>query len=93
MAKKNLGLDGRKIISTFGLVSRGKGLERHSGDAGGDPALSGRALPYLGETHPRCAGTREVYRNELDEWVRRLGAAGMCASITATSRSKNWSTT
>ncbi|MBI3944391.1 MAG: glycosyltransferase family 4 protein [Armatimonadetes bacterium] len=75
VAKRNLGLDGRKIISTFGLVSRGKGLE-----------YAIQAMPpvverfpdalylILGQTHPavrRYEG--EVYRNELDDWVRRLG--------------------
>jgi glycosyltransferase involved in cell wall biosynthesis len=75
VAKKNLGLDGRKIISTFGLVSRGKGLEyviqampeviRRFPDA---------LYLILGETHPSVRRHEgEVYRNELDEWVRRLG--------------------
>ncbi|HEX3000694.1 MAG TPA: glycosyltransferase family 4 protein, partial [Armatimonadota bacterium] len=74
-AKKHLGLRGRRIISTFGLVSRGKGLEYVI------QAMSAVAEQFpdalyliLGQTHPavrRYEG--EGYRNELDDWVRKLG--------------------
>lgn len=73
--KKSLGIANRPVISTFGLISRGKGIE-----------YGIRAMPkviekfpdamylVLGETHP---GVRrhegESYRNELTELVSDLG--------------------
>ncbi len=74
-AKDKLGLSGRRVLSTFGLVARGKGLEY---------AIS--ALPevlkrhpdacYLivGQTHPGVRRTeRESYREELTARVEDLG--------------------
>jgi glycosyltransferase involved in cell wall biosynthesis len=73
--KKKLGLDGRTVIFTFGLLSRGKGIEYMI-----------RALPPLvkkypdllyfisGETHPNVRMEEgESYRNELIELVSELG--------------------
>ncbi|MDH7571724.1 MAG: glycosyltransferase, partial [Armatimonadota bacterium] len=75
LAKQKLGLEKHQIISTFGLVSRGKGLE-----------YAIQAMPavvekfpdalylILGETHPSVRRHEgEGYRNELEELVRKLG--------------------
>jgi len=70
--KQRLGLAGRRLLSTFGLVSRGKGLE-HAINA--MPAIR-KAHPdvcYLiaGETHPGVQQTeKETYREELERLVR-----------------------
>ena len=74
-AKQELGLSGRFVISTFGLISRGKGLE-----------YAIQALPpvvekypevlylILGETHPNVRRQEgESYREELQALVRELG--------------------
>jgi glycosyltransferase involved in cell wall biosynthesis len=74
-AKKRLGLEDRRVVSTFGLVSRSKGLE-----------FALQAMPavvqqfpdalylVLGETHPSVRRREgEVYRDELEALVRRLG--------------------
>lgn len=74
-AKQELGLSGRFVISTFGLISRGKGLE-----------YAIQALPpvvekypetlylILGETHPNVRRMEgESYREELQALVRELG--------------------
>jgi glycosyltransferase involved in cell wall biosynthesis len=73
--KKELGLAGRTVVSTFGLISRGKGLQYML-----------RALPevvkhhpdvvylVIGETHPvvrRQEG--ESYRESLHDLARQLG--------------------
>lgn len=73
--KRALGIADRKIISTFGLISRGKGIE-----------YAIKALPavverhpdvlylVLGETHPMVrSGEGEAYRNCLLQKVRELG--------------------
>ncbi|MDM7460364.1 MAG: glycosyltransferase family 4 protein [bacterium] len=74
-AKAQIGMSGRIILSTFGLVSRGKGIEDVI-----------RALPavveqfpnlvymVLGETHPKVrAQEGESYREFLMSEVERLG--------------------
>lgn len=74
-AKSLIGFAGRTVLSTFGLVSRGKGLE-----------YAIRAMPevvkrfpdvvylVLGETHPKVrAREGEVYREMLMAEVERLG--------------------
>ena len=74
-AKALIGFSGRTVLSTFGLVSRGKGLEYVI-----------RALPevvkqfpnvvylILGETHPKVrAREGEEYREMLMAEVERLG--------------------
>lgn len=75
VAKKKLGLEGKLVISTFGLVSRGKGLEYAIQAM---PAVVERfpnaLYLILGETHPNVRRYEgEVYRNELDELVHKLG--------------------
>ncbi len=74
-SKRRLGLNGRKTILTFGLLSRNKGIE-----------VMIRALPetiktdpsvlyiVLGTTHPevlRCEGLS--YKNKLEKMVDELG--------------------
>ncbi|MCS7208726.1 MAG: glycosyltransferase, partial [Fimbriimonadales bacterium] len=74
-AKARVGMSGRIVLSTFGLVSRGKGIEDVI-----------RALPavaeqfpnvvylVLGETHPKVrAQEGESYREFLMSEVERLG--------------------
>lgn len=74
-AKKRLGLSGKNVLATFGLLSRGKGIEY------GIRALPDIVALYpdtvylvLGATHPVVfAREGEVYRNELLELARALG--------------------
>lgn len=73
--KESLGLDNRLVASTFGLISRGKGIE-----------YAIRALPYvvknapdlvyliIGQTHPEVRKREgETYRNSLMQLVNELG--------------------
>lgn len=75
IAKGKLGLQGRKVISTFGLISRGKGIEdvitamqdvvQHHPDA---------LYLVLGQTHPNVrAYEGESYRQSLMALVEQLG--------------------
>lgn len=74
-AKERLGLSGKRVLSTFGLLSRGKGIEY------GIRALPAIVSEYpdtvylvLGATHPVVARREgEVYRNELIALARELG--------------------
>ncbi len=73
--KKKLKLDGRIVLSTFGLLSRGKGIEYAI------KSLSSLVKKYpnllyliIGETHPVVRKHEgEKYRNELIRSVRKLG--------------------
>lgn len=73
--KRYLGISDRKILSTFGLINRGKGIEF------GIEAVAKIKERYpnilylvLGETHPGVrAWEGETYRNDLLETVQRLG--------------------
>ena len=69
-AKTRLGCDGRMTISTFGLISRGKGLE-FAIDAMGAVVQSHPEALYLilGQTHP------VVRRNEGESYRRELEAS------------------
>ena len=72
--KAKLGLDGRTIVSTFGLVGPGKGLE-YAIEA--MPAIAARHPEALyliaGQTHPELLKQRgEEYRNRLQELVDGL---------------------
>lgn len=73
--KKKLGFEGRTVIFTFGLLSRGKGIEYMIKAL---PPLVEK-YPYLlyfvsGETHPNVRMEEgESYRNELIELVKELG--------------------
>ncbi len=76
-SKTAFGFEGRTVLSTFGLISRDKGIE-----------YAIRALPrvisefpdilyiILGETHPVVRQQEgEAYRNFLNQEVERLGLA------------------
>ena len=73
--KKSLGFSDKKILSTFGLINRGKGIE-HVIEAMPKILEKHPNVVYLvlGETHP---GVRkhegESYRNTLTEAIDRLG--------------------
>ncbi|HEY9085845.1 MAG TPA: glycosyltransferase family 4 protein [Candidatus Tyrphobacter sp.] len=74
-AKAALGLSGRAVISTFGLISKDKGLE-YAVAATHEIAQSHPDVLYLilGATHPmvkRAEG--EQYRNSLREHITSLG--------------------
>lgn len=73
--KEQLGLEGKVVLSTFGLLSENKGIQ-----------YAIRALPkivekfpnliylIIGETHPNVRkGEGERYRNFLNQEVRKLG--------------------
>jgi len=74
-AKAKIGMSGRIVLSTFGLVSRGKGIEDVI------RALPAVVEPFpnvvylvLGETHPKVrAREGEAYREFLMSEVERLG--------------------
>jgi len=75
VAKSRLGLEGRKIVSTFGLISRGKGIEDVI-TALQDVVPHHPDVLYLilGQTHPNVrAYEGESYRESLLELVEQLG--------------------
>ncbi len=76
--KEELGLSGRSVIMTFGLIGRGKGLETMI-----------RAMPEIAKTHPAAlyvilgathpnviAAEGERYRDELSALAHDLGVEG-----------------
>ena len=74
-AKASFGIGQRSVISTFGLINRGKGLE-YAIEAMRDVVKRHPEALYLilGETHPvvrRQEG--ESYRESLQQMVRELG--------------------
>lgn len=73
--KARLGLTGRKVILSFGLLSRDKGLEDMVQAMQTVVAHEPRSLyVILGQTHPRVAHERiEEYRQELLLLVHELG--------------------
>ena len=74
-AKASLGAGGRMLISTFGLISRGKGLE-YAIDAMAQVVRRHPDALYLilGETHPGVRRREgESYRESLHERVAALG--------------------
>ena len=73
-AKKDLGLEGRTILSTFGLISRDKGIE-NAIKALPEIVKEHPDLLYLiiGVTHPQVRMNEgEKYRNRLLRLVNRL---------------------
>ena len=76
--KKQLGIDGRAVISTFGLVDPRKGLQHVIAAM---PAIVARhpTAIYLivGQTHPELVRTQgEAYRNGLVQLIERLDLTG-----------------
>jgi glycosyltransferase involved in cell wall biosynthesis len=74
-AKRALGLSGRPVLATCGLMNPGKGIE-YALDALAGLVGEFPDLVYLvaGETHPGVrAVSGESYREQLQEQVRRLG--------------------
>jgi glycosyltransferase involved in cell wall biosynthesis len=77
-AKRRLGLQGRLVVSTFGLVSPGKGIEDVL-EALPEVARRHPQVLYLvlGETHPNVRRREgERYRNMLLDRVRSLRLSG-----------------
>jgi glycosyltransferase involved in cell wall biosynthesis len=79
-AKERLGLSGRKILLTYGLVARGKGLEYTIAAL---PAIREHhpEVCYLivGQTHPNVQqDERETYREAL---IRQIGELGLEDSV------------
>lgn len=75
LLKKWYGLEGREIISTFGLIGPGKGLELGI-EAVAPLVNEWPQLCYLilGQTHPMLKKYEgEKYRNMLEDKVRSLG--------------------
>ena len=73
--KKRLGLEGRRLICTFGLINRGKGLE-HMIQAMPTVIAKCPEVVFLivGATHPLVKQEEgEVYRTSLQEMAEQLG--------------------
>lgn len=75
--KANLGLNGRKVLMTFGLIGPGKGLENAIAAL---PAIVSRhpeaVYRIVGATHPNLvARDGEAYREKLVELAAKLGVA------------------
>jgi len=73
--KESLGLKGRLVASTFGLINSGKGIE-YAIQALPDVIKKEPRIIYLiiGETHPEVRKQEgEKYRNELTKLVSELG--------------------
>ena len=81
--KEKLGLAGRPIISTFGLVGPGKGLEYVIESMPGVVARHPDVLYLIaGQTHPELLRHHgEEYRNKLIDEVESLGMADNVAFV------------
>lgn len=71
--KKKYGYENRQIISTFGLLGPGKGLE-HGIEAVSKVVKDNKDVLYLilGQTHPALKEEGQSYRNRLEEIVEKL---------------------
>ncbi|HEY5562774.1 MAG TPA: glycosyltransferase family 4 protein [Clostridiaceae bacterium] len=73
--KKKFGYENRQIISTFGLIGPGKGIEH--GIEAISKVISGSnnsdvLYLILGQTHPALKEEGATYRNKLEELVEKL---------------------
>lgn len=75
MLKERFGYAGRQILSTFGFLSPGKGIEYGIEAMGGVVARHPEALYIVwGKTHPVVRGEAgEAYRQKLTALVAKLG--------------------
>ena len=71
--KKKYGYQGKRIISTFGLIGPGKGLE-YGIEAMSKVVEDNSDIMYLilGQTHPALKEEGISYRNKLEELVKKL---------------------
>lgn len=71
--KKKYGYENKQIISTFGLLSPGKGIE-HGIEAISKVVKDNKDVLYLilGATHPALKEEGPAYRNKLEELVEKL---------------------
>jgi glycosyltransferase involved in cell wall biosynthesis len=83
--KEKLGLEGRDVILTFGLLSPGKGIETMVAAMPEIVALNPQALYLvLGASHPHCiARNGEAYRESLAALAEDLGVASNVRFIDA----------
>lgn len=81
--KKQLGIEHRAVITTFGLVDPRKGLEHVIAAMPAIVAQHPTAMYLIvGQTHPELLRTAgEAYRNELVKLVERLDMAGHVAFV------------
>ena len=84
LLKKKYGYENRQVISTFGLIRPGKGIEHgieaiakvvNSIDTIDDKAISHKDVLYLilGQNHPARKEEGNAYRNKLEELIIQLG--------------------
>lgn len=71
--KKKYGYENKQIISTFGLIGPGKGIELGI-EAVSKVVKDNRDVLYLilGQTHPALKEEGQSYRNKLEELVEKL---------------------
>ncbi|MEP7004096.1 MAG: glycosyltransferase family 4 protein [Chloroflexota bacterium] len=81
--KRRLGMTGRTIVSTFGLVDPRKGLEYVIGAMPSIVVEHPDALYLIvGQTHPELLKQQgEVYRNTLEQAVQELGMSDHVAFV------------
>lgn len=81
--KRRLGMTGRTIVSTFGLVDPRKGLEYVIGAMPSIVADHPDALYLIvGQTHPELLKQQgEAYRNTLEQAVQELGMSDHVAFV------------
>jgi glycosyltransferase involved in cell wall biosynthesis len=77
-AKQRMGLEGRKVLTTFGLIGPGKGIDMAIAAM---PAILEQhpdaVYRIIGATHPVTAAREgEAYRALLENLAERLGVAG-----------------